>query len=96
MIYHHLLAIFVIIDRLCALVPLFLSHITQVWACESLRDQFLALPYPAVRCLLASEGTTVATENTALVVLTGWVEEGLYGRNATAAQRKELLNLVSS
>lgn len=66
----------------------------QVWACEALREQFLALPYPAVRCLLGSEATAVATENTALVALTGWVEEGAHGRATTAAQRKELLSLV--
>lgn len=67
-----------------------------MWACESLREQFLALPLPAVRCLLGSELTAVATENTALVALTGWVEEGPHGRAATAAQRKELLGLVSN
>jgi hypothetical protein len=60
-----------------------------------MREQFLALPFPAVRCLLGSEATAVATENTALVALTGWVEEGLHGRGTTAAQRKELLSLVS-
>lgn len=69
-------------------------RLLQVWACESLRDQFLSLPLPAVRCLLASESTAVAAENTALVALTGWVEEGPHGRGATAAQRKELLSLV--
>lgn len=67
----------------------------QVWGCESLRDEFLALPFPAVRCLLGSELTAVAAENTALVALTGWVEEGTHGRSTTAAQRKELLGLVS-
>jgi hypothetical protein len=66
-----------------------------VWSCEALREQFLALPYPAVRCLLDSSLTAVATENTALVALTGWVEEGPHGRSTTSAQRKELLSLVS-
>ena len=67
----------------------------QVWACETLREQFLALPFSAVRCLLGSESTAVAAENTVLVALTGWVEEGSHGRSTTAAQRKELLGLVS-
>jgi hypothetical protein len=66
----------------------------QVWSSEVLREQFLALPLPAVRCLLASEATSVAAENTALVALAGWVEEGTAGRAATPAQRKELLSMV--
>jgi hypothetical protein len=68
--------------------------VLQVWSSEALREQFLALPLPAVRCLLASEATSVAAENTALVALAGWVEEGPSGRAATPAQRKELLSMV--
>lgn len=71
------------------------TWLLQVWSSEALREQFLALPLPAVRCLLASELTAVAAENTALVALAGWVEEGPAGRAATPAQRKELLSLVS-
>jgi hypothetical protein len=67
----------------------------QVWSSEVLREQFLALPLPAVRCLLASEAASVAAENTALVALAGWVEEGQAGRAATPAQRSELLSMVS-
>lgn len=67
----------------------------QVWACETLREQFLTLPFSAVRCLLGSDATAVAAENTVLVALTGWVEEGSHGRSTTGAQRKELLSLVS-
>lgn len=70
-------------------------YTSQVWASEALREQFLALPLPAVRCLLASEATCVAAENTALVALAGWVEEGAAGQAATPAQRKELVSLVS-
>lgn len=66
----------------------------QVWADETQREQFLALPLPAVRCLLASEATAVASENTALVALAGWVEGGPAGRAASSAQRKDLLSLV--
>jgi hypothetical protein len=66
----------------------------QVWSSEVLREQFLVLPLPAVRCLLASEATSVAAENTALVALAGWVEEGTAGRAATLAQRSELLSMV--
>lgn len=71
------------------------SAFVQVWACETLREQFLSLPFSAVRCLLGSDATTVAAENTVLVALTGWVEEGTHGRSTTGAQRKELLSLVS-
>lgn len=67
----------------------------QVWSSEVLREQFLALPLPALHCLLASESTSVAAENTALVALAGWIEEGAVGSSATAAQRRELLSLVS-
>jgi hypothetical protein len=67
---------------------------SQVWSLEVLREQFLALPLPAVRCLLASEATSVAAENTSLVALAGWVEEGTAGRAATPAQRQELLSMV--
>jgi hypothetical protein len=65
-----------------------------VWGSEGLRDQVLSLPLPALRCLLASEAAAVAAENTALVVLIGWVEEGVHGRGTTQAQRRELLSLV--
>jgi hypothetical protein len=67
-----------------------------VWGCEALRDQLLGLPFPALRCLLGADVTAVAAENTALVVLVGWVEEGRHGRAATPVQRKELLSLVST
>lgn len=77
------------------LLSLCVCLLRQVWSCEALREQFLALPYPAVRCLLDSGSTAVATENTVLVALTGWVEEGPHGRSTTSAQRKELLSLVS-
>ncbi|WIA35734.1 hypothetical protein OEZ86_004136 [Tetradesmus obliquus] len=70
------------------------GDLEKVWASEALREQFLALPLPAVRCLLASEATCVAAENTALVALAGWVEEGAAGQAATPAQRKELLSLI--
>lgn len=55
----------------------------------------MALPLPALHCLLANESTSVAAENTALVVLAGWIEEGPVGRTVSAAQRRELLSLVS-
>eukprot|EP00879_Flechtneria_rotunda_P018787 GHRR01019720.1.p1 GENE.GHRR01019720.1~~GHRR01019720.1.p1 ORF type:complete len:287 (+),score=51.88 GHRR01019720.1:438-1298(+) len=70
------------------------GDLEKVWSTEQLREQFLALPLPAVRCVLASESTSVATENTALVALAGWVEEGRAGRSTTVAQRKEVLSLI--
>lgn len=41
-----------------------------------------------------STRTQVAAENTALVVLAGWVEEGPQGHRSTTEQLKELLGLV--
>ncbi|KAF8057900.1 BTB/POZ domain-containing protein [Scenedesmus sp. PABB004] len=70
------------------------GDLDQVWSSEALREEFLRLPEPAVRCLLASEGTAVASENTALVALGGWVEEGAGAAGLTPAQRRELLGLV--
>eukprot|EP00775_Hariotina_reticulata_P008852 gene8853-9031_t len=70
------------------------GDLEKVWADEAQREQFLALPLPAVRCLLASEATAVASENTALVALAGWVEGGPAGKAATPAQRRDLLSLI--
>jgi hypothetical protein len=78
---------------ICTVFTVLLVYV-QVWACETLREQFLSLPFSAVRCLLGSDATAVAAENTVLVALTGWVEEGTHGSSTTSAQRKDLLSLV--